>query len=248
MSGPVEIIERGIAAPRAAVVGHPIARHLTDLEAVRRFTEHHVWAVWGFMHLLNGLRRDWTTPTGAWCPPLSHRVGRIVNEIVLGEESDSAFGGRSHFSYYVEAMEELGADTIPIHTAVHKVWTGADPVTAARDAGAPIGGLRFLIHDWNTARIGGPVLVSAFTFGRETLIPEMFGPILAEAEGVKLRAYLDRHIEVDQDHGAAAEQLIEHAVAGDPMRLVSMIGAARNALVARRSLWDATLTAIMETR
>lgn len=248
MSAPVEIIERGVAAPRAAVVNHPISYHLDSLAAVCTFTEHHVWAVWGFMHLLNGLRRDWLTPTGWWCPPASPDVAYLLNEIVLGEESDPAFDGLSHFAWYVLAMEELGADTGPIHSAVHKVWTGAHPTIAAHDAGAPLAAIKFLDHDCNVAYTGGPSLVAAFCFGRETLIPAMFGPILFAAQGAKLCAYLDRHIEVDQEHGHSAELLVAHAVAGDPMRLWAMIGAARTALVARRSLWDATLTAIMETR
>lgn len=247
MSEPVEIIERGIAAPRAAVVAHPIARHLDTPRAVRIFTEHHVWAVWGFMHLLNGLRSAFTTPTGPWVPPANPAVARLVNEIVLGEESDAGLDGVSHFTFYLDAMREVGADTSVIHNAVQKVGTGHYPITAAVTAGAPAACVSFLRHDCIVASGPLPELVAAFCFGRETLIPDMFGPILDTAEGVMLRRYLDRHIEVDQEHGHSAELLVAHA-ASDPMALWAMIGAARKALAARRSLWDATLTAIMETR
>lgn len=240
------IIERAITAPRAAVVEHPIARQLHTLDAVRTFTQHHVWAVWGFMHLLNGLRHGFTRPVEAWLPPTSPMCARLINEIVLAEESDAAFGGLSHFTFYVEAMHELGADTGAVENAVHKVMMGHDPITAALEAGAPVGAVRFLAHDWTLAAGPLPELVAAFTYGRETLIPAMFGPILEWSEGDKLARYLTRHIEVDVEHGDHALDLVRYAVDGDPMRLWAMIRAARAALVARRSLWDDTLTAIME--
>ncbi len=59
------------------------------------FMEHHVFAVWDFMCLTKGA----TAPRGAlrFCLDSSARrdSARLVNEIVLTEESDVGFGNRS---------------------------------------------------------------------------------------------------------------------------------------------------------
>src|SRR5690606_23967798 len=53
-----------------------------------------------------------------WMPsPYSGTVVRMINEIVLGEESDIDFDGNpnSHFTMYLEAMDEIGATRLEIN-------------------------------------------------------------------------------------------------------------------------------------
>ena len=65
---------------------------------------------------------DLAPASAPWFPSDAGDVRRLINEIVLAEESDEApdLGGDrrfiSHFEMYVQAMEEVGADTSPIKT------------------------------------------------------------------------------------------------------------------------------------
>ncbi len=95
-----------------AVERHPLYRELSSLERLRRFQQYHVFAVWDFMCLLKALQQQLTCPTVPWLPVGDPEVRRLINEIVLGEESDELPGGRvlSHFELYLEAMRESGAD------------------------------------------------------------------------------------------------------------------------------------------
>lgn len=252
MPSRVDIVDRAVQHVRDQVVDHPLAGALADaksLAAVRTFTEHHVWAVWDFMWLLGALRQRFTCTTVPWTPPASATAARLVNEIVVGEESDEhPHGGHiSHFGWYVEAMHELGADTVPIHAAHYKVAAGAAPLDAMQEAQAPAAAIRFTTRTLDFVAADDATLLGAFCFGRETLIPEMFGP-LSRGVGSLLLEYMDRHIEIDGEHGPLTERLVADVCRDDPTAWLHLIGGARAALVARRRLWDDTLTAIQENQ
>ena len=65
--------------------------------------EHHVFAVWDFMSVVKALRVKLTCHQSPGRPKYG-RLGRFINEIVLGEESD-VVGGRepaSHLELYLK--------------------------------------------------------------------------------------------------------------------------------------------------
>jgi len=86
-------------------------------------------------------------------------------------------------------------------------------------------------------------VASAFFFGREDVIPDMFRSLLGQAQfsdkAERLVHYLQRHIEVDGDsHGPLSELLLEHLCEGDPVKLAEAQRCAEKCLQARIVLWD----------
>lgn len=243
-----------LESEHAALSAHPVFAAVETLDDLRRFMAHHVFAVWDFMTLLKRLQRDLTVETLPWTPPANPEAARLVNEIVLGEETDLAPGGRhlSHFELYLEAMREVGADTGPIERFVAALRRGSDVAAALEQAEVPAAAAGFVRATLATALDGTlPEVLGSFFWGRESVIPGMFRALL-DRWGVDpttvptLVFYLERHIELDGDeHGPAALALIEAIVRDDPQARCAMLAAARAAVADRHALWDALLA---ETR
>ena len=195
-------------------------RSIADL---RTLMEHHVFAVWDFMSLVKALQRETAPASAAWLPPRDREGARIINEIVLCEESDYGPDGQtilSHFELYLEAMREVGADTSRVEAFVGSVGQmGVDK--ALDEASLPVSIDQFVRHTFDVIRSNKPwVVCAAFAFGRESIIPDMFQR-LRRSEAMKNRDcpafdyYLARHIEVDggvEDtlgHGELALRLLD---------------------------------------
>lgn len=176
-----------------------------------------------------------------WRPsPYPTEMVRLINQIVLGEESDVTLDGRpvSHFELYLQAMEEVGADTWGIHQFLKSYDLKL----------IPEGAREFVAFNLDLAQNGHVVEVAAnFFFGREKLIPDMFESMVAtlKREGVVAPTflyYLERHIEVDSgEHGPLALKCLDTLTQGDPelLQLAQMAGL--KALEMRQALWDAVL-------
>ena len=111
---------------RSVLVNHPLYNKIDSIDAIQRFMETHVFAVWDFMSLLKRLQIELTCASIPWVPVGNPITRRLINEIVFGEESDVDENGHavSHFELYLQAMEDIGADTRAITSYIKKLNKG----------------------------------------------------------------------------------------------------------------------------
>jgi hypothetical protein len=237
------------------LANHHVYAGVETINDLRVFTESHVFAVWDFMSLLKTLQRGLTCIDVPWVPSRFPESRRLVNEIVLGEESD-LYGTRpiSHFELYVDAMRESGACTLAINAMIAQLREGAAWDAALSRCGAPEPAQRFVRSTFAVIERGKlHAIAAAFTFGREDLIPDMFRGFIREQDTrlsgrlAMLRWYLDRHIEVDgEDHGPMALRMVSELCGDDPVKWREAYEAAETALRARIALWDGIAASLEE--
>lgn len=242
MNNNIQHINTQISEYKKAVVNHPLYIQLNTIEDVQKLMEIHVYAVWDFMSLLKGLQIELTCTTLPWKPVGDTKIRRLINSIVLEEESDvdSAGNPSSHYEMYLDAMKECGANTNEIDKFVNSVSDLNLPkVNTAIDS--------FLATTFDILNSGEPhKIAAAFTFGREDLIPDMFTAIVndlsKEHKLDKFVYYLERHIELDGgEHGPLALELISNLCGDDKQKWKEVEETAIACLVARKELWDLVL-------
>ena len=245
----IQKLNAEIAPFREQLIHHELYKNIDSIESVRAFMETHVFAVWDFMSLLKALQIGLTNTKLPWTPKGNPVSRRLINEIVFGEESDLNELGEpmSHFEMYLEAMDQLGANTAEIKKFIELIDKGnsvsyaLNSVNVSEETRSFV---NFTFDQINTNQLH--IVAAVFTFGREDLIPDMFIEIVKNIEAnsalnlSKLNYYLERHIEVDSgEHGPMALKMIHELCGDDNKNWSEAIDSSKKALNHRIQLWNA---------
>ncbi|MEZ5406058.1 MAG: DUF3050 domain-containing protein [Verrucomicrobiia bacterium] len=237
-----------IAPLRQKLLHHPLYKELRSLRELQCFMEHHVFAVWDFMSLLKTLQRSLTCVSVPWLPQGDAKARLLINQIVVGEESDIAFDGRaiSHFELYLEAMTEAGASTTSIARLISLLREGIEVKDALSVAEISEVAKKF-VQDTFVVIIENRIhaTAAAFTYGREDLIPSVFTELVMQLDQQHsgklkiLRYYLKRHIELDGDeHGELGREMVCALCGTSELKWQEATNAAIRALESRLRFWD----------
>lgn len=248
MKSHLERISNTISPLRERIVGHPAYAAIQSHHDLRIFMQYHVYAVWDFMSLLKALQRNLTCVDVPWFPTGTADTRFLINEIVVGEESDVDHLGnrKSHFEIYLDAMRECGADTTEIDTFISVLKDSGDLEASFLKAGTPQAAQDFVNFTFETILSGKTHLQSAtFTYGREDLIPSMFLAMVEDIDKFDqgkisiFKYYLERHIEVDGGHhGHLATEMTSHLCGDDNTKWMEAEEAIVQSLQKRIGLWD----------
>ncbi|MDP7063397.1 MAG: DUF3050 domain-containing protein [Planctomycetota bacterium] len=241
-------MELGLEPYYARLRSHPIYEMVSHSEGVCRFMETHVFAVWDFQALLKSLQRVLTCVEVPWVPTQDPISRRLINEIVLEEESDEDMHGgyASHYELYLNAMEECGASTHCIRRFVQRVRSGKPVRQALIGADAPEGIEPFVSTTMDIAQGGrAHQIAAAFSYGREEAVPLMFVELVEHLHKQRQDSwatflyYLERHIGLDsEEHGPQAKNILKRLCGSNPTLWEESFEAARKSLQARITLWD----------
>jgi len=247
-------LEKNLEPWRAKLLAHPLYARIRTDAALRTFLETHVFCVWDFQCLLVALRRDLTGIRLPWIPTPDPEARRLINTIVLDEESDVTADGRalSHFEMYLEAMRDCGANLQPVMRFLDGLQRKLPWQAALAECGATKAAQEFVAVTMGYCEQGTTVEAAvSFTYGREDVIPAMFTQLVESlaAEDAKrwsaYQYYLVRHIQYDGDtHGPMARALVARLCGDDANRWEQAEQAAVRSLQARLKLWDALLEEI----
>jgi hypothetical protein len=220
--------------------------------------EFHVYAVWDFMSLLKSLQGNLTCITVPWFPIGSADTRYLINEIVVGEESDLDFNGirKSHFELYLDAMLQCGADISRIETFIEILKTKGDFNSAFNSSKTPTEARDFVDFTFKIIKSNKDYLQAAiFTFGREDLIPGMFVSIVNDIHknfpnSISIfKYYLERHIEIDGDHHShLALQMTSGLCGTNEQFWEEALQATIESLKKRIALWDGAYRQILNRK
>ena len=238
---------------RSKLKSHPLYDSIITEKHLHIFMENHVFAVWDFMSILKTLQSKLTCISVPWIPKANGNLSRLINEIVLAEESDADRYGQylSHFEMYYISMKEAGANTTSIDNFLKKLKT-SNVFSALESSKAHKPAIDFVTNTFKVLESAPPhIAATMFTLGREEIIPDMFRKIIGELNKTsngKLKSliyYLDRHIGLDEDeHTPAALKMIKELCNGDESKWEETVECGKSVMQSRITFWDGILSQI----
>ncbi len=243
-------IDARIVLLQSELINHRLNKKLQLDKGVQMFMESHVFVVWDFMSILKSLQKKLNPINVPWLPSGNKLAVRVLNEIVLTEESDCDLEGnyKSHFEMYLDAMQEVDASTSKIELLMDFVpkfsfQTAIGMLDLEKDLH------NFLTHTFEIlSKDQSHLTASVFAFSRELVLPYIFDDILKNNKLIqypKFKFYLERHKELDGDfHGDFSVQLVRSLCGGDKVKWAEAMDVAIQSLTCRLRLWDSITSKI----
>ncbi len=254
----IKNIRKEIEPLRQEIINHKVYAIIKDLDDLKVFMQYHIYAVWDFMSLLKTLQRNLTCTTAPWFPVGSADTRYLINEIVVGEESDVDQNGNrtSHFELYLNAMKQCGANTNQIEKFIEELKISGNMEHSFGSSDTPQEARDFVNFTFKMIESKKDYLQAAiFTFGREDLIPGMFFSIINEIHknfpnDISIfKYYIERHIEVDGDHHSnLALQMTANLCGENEQYWAGAQEAIVQSLKSRIVLWDGIYKQLTEKK
>ena len=254
----IDKIKKSIEPYRQQIINHGLYSEIKGIEDLKIFMHFHIYAVWDFMSLLKTLQHNLTCINIPWFPKGSANTRFLINEIVVGEESDTdPFGQRkSHFEIYLDAMNQCGADSSQINKFISALMQNNNFELAFEKANTHEAARDFVNFTFDIIGSQKNHQVSAvFTFGREDLIPGMFISMINDLDknfpdNISIfKYYLERHIEIDGDkHSHLALEMTARLCGENDSFWKEAEQVSILSLQKRIQMWDAALKMIIERR
>ncbi len=247
----IKSLKLSLTSLQNEIKAHSLFSQIDDEDSLEIFMENHIFAVWDFMSLLKKIQQELTCVTLPWRPVGEPRLSRLINEIVLGEESDQLEDGSicSHFEMYLAAMRQCGADPSRVEDFLTRLEKGAPLELALKQSEVPKPAQSFVRQTWSL--IENTSLherAAAFALGREDLIPDMFRNLIADLQQKFpdkfsiFYEYLNRHIHLDEEtHTPLALEMVATLCGKDEQKWKEAEASARRALEARGEFWNGIL-------
>ena len=253
----IQKIQQEIEPLRQEIINHKVYSVINNTDSLKVFMQYHVFAVWDFMSLLKSLQNNLTCTSVPWFPVGSADTRFLINEIVVGEESDVDKYGNiiSHFELYLNAMKQANANSSMIETFIKELKQHNNLEMAFELANVPNAARDFVRFTFQTIHTGKPHLQAAtFTFGREDLIPNMFHSIINDIDKMFpdsisiFKYYLERHIEVDGGHHShLALEMTSNLCCTDEQYWKEATESTIASLKSRIALWDGVYDEIISS-
>ncbi len=232
---------------------HSLFAAVNSIQRLRRFAEIHVFVVWDFICLLKALQRQLSSTELLWTPPQNHIGCYLINTLLTEEESDNIDDRYlSHFELYVQAMQECGADTQPIHHFIAHIRQQANLETALLRSDAPLPAQRFVQDTFNIIKKSNHHIAASLAFAREHITSGMFSALLhhlnpENPDSLKsFIQYFQRHIELDSHkHSQQSQLLVAELCDQNENKWQEATGAAIFSLQSRLRLLDEIHAAIL---
>lgn len=258
MHSNIQKINTVIEPLRQEIIHHKVYDVINDLDDLKIFMNFHIYAVWDFMSLLKSLQNNLTCTSVPWFPVGDAATRHLINEIVVGEESDVDGEGvrKSHFELYLDAMAQCGAQVEQMHLFTAALQKSGNFEQAYQKADTPTAAQKFVNFTFDCIASNKSHVQSAvFTFGREDLIPAMFHSIVSDMHqkfpdslGI-FKYYLERHIEVDGDHHSnLALEMTSNLCGDNEIFWKEATEASIKSLQNRIALWDGIYDEIVSKR
>lgn len=195
----IDLLRSRPAPLRDAVTNRPAYARIDGIASLRLFMEHHAFAARDFMSLLKAVQHRACCVDVTWTPPADPAACRLVDRIVLGEESDE--DGRGGHSESITARRPRSPEEPEGRSGDHAPWLRVSSLLVERRAASTSGmppltlsvKIRWSIpaSTSSSIRLRSPFFVTPD--GEEDADP------LVAFEGVLSRAFADRFLDFAAD-------------------------------------------------